>query len=152
MFAVYGLGVSMSVATAATIITSDILSKSIQLTLNSITYTLSYMAESSENTSIKKYHNDIEILDIEFKLNLLTNWTKDSSNNSISTTHNMIYNGIRDICNQLNKSIESINKKIKEHHEKWFHTYRTLYLDDEIENIKKYNKILNERLYLFVLD
>ena len=51
----------------------------------------------------------------------------------------------------LNKEIQSINEKIQYHQTKWFHSYRTLMIDDEINRIKQLNKILNERLYLFIL-
>jgi hypothetical protein len=172
MFAGYGLGMAMggmglTIATAGSLITSDIVSKAINITIYSLTSTLSYMSESSENISIKKYHSQIESLDIEFKLNIIQNWLKNNDENNDETklkdisdknnnverneTKLLIYYGIKDICLKINKSIETINIKIKEHHEKWFHTYRNLSLNDEIYQIKKYNKILNERIYLSIL-
>lgn len=188
MFTVYGLGtmgMGLSIATATSMITSDIVSKTVTITMYSLSSTLSYMSETSENVSIKKYHNEIELLDIEFKLNLIHNWLKSNYENDnekierknesiesqskvneedvesqknlinninqINENKLLLYNGIRDICIKMNKSIENINTKIKEHQQKWFHTYRNLSLDDEIDDIKKYNKILNERIYLSIL-
>lgn len=177
--AYYGLGTTMSmgltVATATSFITSDIISKTISITINSLSSTLSYMSESSENISIKKYYNKLEKLDIQFKLNLIHSWLNnhtsefqnidggvernniDTENpiietqNNIEPTRLLLYNGIKDICIKMNKSIEVINSKIKEHQLKWFHTYRNLSLDEEIDDIQKYNKILNERIYLSIL-
>jgi hypothetical protein len=149
----YGLGLGVSVATATAVITTDIMNKTIQYTINSITNTLFYMSQSSENTSINKYHSELSSLDIEFKLNLINVWIQelDKNNKELSETYKTILNGVKDICLEINKSIESINTKIKEHQNLWFHTYRTFLIDDEISLIKRNNKILNERLYLFIL-
>lgn len=184
MFGAYGLGLGMtmglSIASASSLITHDIVSKTVNITMYSLSSTLSYMAESSENMSIKKYHSELESLDIEFKLNLIHNWLKKNKdicgdncgdierNNKTEDSHDiknedenqfternetriLIYNGIKDVCLKIDKSIEKINTKIKEHQEKWFHTYRNLYIDDEIDEIKKYNKIFNERIYMVML-
>lgn len=149
----YGLGVGVSVATATAVITTDIMNKTIQYTINSITNTLFYMSQSNENISINKYHSELSSLDIEFKLNLINVWIHelDKNNKELSETYKTILNGVKDICLEINKSIESINTKIKEHQNLWFHNYRTLLIDDEISLIKRNNKILNERLYLFIL-
>ena len=172
--AYYGLGTTMgmglSVATATSVITSDIVSKTISITINSLSSTLSYMSQSSENISIKMYHNKLEKLDIQFKLNLIHSWLNNHTSEfqNIETlkleslniecrkgeennTRLLLYNGIKDICIKINTSIETINSKIKEHQLKWFHTYRNLSLDQEIDDIEKFNKILNERIYLSIL-
>lgn len=176
MLFAYGLGTTisygLSIANTTSLITSDIVSKTINITIDSLSSTLSYMSESSENISIKKYHNQLEKLDIEFKLKLIQNWLNNhtyefenvhinngdierndiENNQSITeTTRLLLYNGIKDICIKINKSIESINYKIREHQLKWFHTYRNLYIQQEIDDIEKYNKILNERIYLSIL-
>lgn len=162
MFGIYGLGLGVSVATATAVVTSDILSKTIHYTIDSMTNTLIYMSQSNENTSINKYHNELVSLDIEFKLKSIQIWVqeldknKDNQNNTenkiqMSKTYHTILNGVKDVCLDLNKEIQSINEKIKYHQTKWFHSYRTLMVDDEINRIKQLNKILNERLYLFIL-
>ena len=160
MFGMYGLGLGVSVATATAVVTGDIMSKTIYYTIDSMTNTLIYMSQSNENTSIQNYHNELVSLDIEFKLKTIHAWIqdldKDNNNNNednkqLSDTYNMILNGVKDVCLEMNKAIESINDKIKYHQTKWFHSYRTLMIDCEINRIKQLNKILNERLYLFIL-
>ena len=153
MFAMYGIGLGVSVATATAVITTDIMNKTIQYTIHSITNTLFYMSQSNENVSINKYHSEITSLDIEFKLNLINIWMQelDKNNKELSETYKTILNGVKDICLEINKSIESINLKIKEHQNLWFHNYRTFLIDEEITHINRSNKILNERLYLFIL-
>ena len=159
MFGIYGLGLGVSVATATAVVTGDIMSKTIYYTIDSMTNTLIYMSQSNENTSIQNYHNELVSLDIEFKLKTIHAWIQDLDNNNnnnednkqLSDTYNMILNGVKDVCLEMNKAIESINDKIKYHQTKWFHIYRTLMIDGEINRIKQLNKILNERLYLFIL-
>lgn len=153
MFGIYGLGIGVSVATATAVVTSDILSKTIHYTIDSMTNTLIYMSQSNENTSIHKYHNELVSLDIEFKLKSIQAWIQelDKDNKKISETYNTIINGVKDVCLEMNKEIQSINEKIQYHQTKWFHSYRTLMIDDEINKIKQLNKILNERLCLFIL-
>lgn len=153
MFGIYGLGLGVSVATATAVVTSDILSKTIHYTIDSMTNTLIYMSQSNENTSIHKYHNELVSLDIEFKLKSIQAWIQelDKDNKKLSETYNTIINGVKDVCLEMNKEIQSINEKIQYHQTKWFHSYRTLMIDDEINRIKQLNKILNERLCLFIL-
>lgn len=153
MFGIYGLGFGVSVATATAVVTSDILSKTIHYTIDSMANTLIYMSQSNENTSIHKYHNELVSLDIEFKLKSIQAWIQelDKDNKKISETYNTIINGVKDVCLEMNKEIQSINEKIQYHQTKWFHSYRTLMIDDEINKIKQLNKILNERLCLFIL-
>lgn len=162
MFGIYGLGLGVSVATATAVVTSDILSKTIHYTIDSMTNTLIYMSQSNENTSIHKYHNELVSLDIEFKLKSIEVWVQEldkninnennsKNKNKLSKTYSIILDGVKDVCLDLNKEIQSINEKIQYHQTKWFHSYRTLMIDDEINRIKQLNKILNERLYLFIL-
>ena len=51
----------------------------------------------------------------------------------------------------ISESINKVNEQIVNHQLKWFHTWRTLYLDIELETLKKDTIILNERLRLIQL-
>jgi hypothetical protein len=139
--------------TSIALITSDIASKTIGVTINSLSSVLVYMSVRSEDVAIQKYHDQMQTLDIEFKLNLLKNWIDSIKIENIENNPNLsiIYRGVSEICHSINVCLERIDIKIKEHHTKWFHTWRTLYLDEEMLNIKKNTKILNERLKLINL-
>jgi len=140
-------------ASSIALITSDIASKTVGITINSLSSILGYMSIRSEDVATQKYHEQLQTLDIDFKLKLVKHWLDNIKPETIDTNSNvhMIYGGISEICHAINVCLERIDAKIKEHHSKWFHTWRTLYLDDEIINVKKNTKILNERIKLIDL-
>ena len=81
-----------------------------------------------------KYNEELELMDIEFKLKIITQWY---DNNDILESSNMIL-----------YYFQAINTKIKYHKSKWFYYWRHLCLDNEIHLLKKHLSILDERLRL----
>jgi hypothetical protein len=134
--------------TILTITGTDILGKIINVTLSSISTTFLYMSESSENTSIKKYYNELEELDIQLKLSLVNNWIKKVDLQEKDSNFELIYKSISESCQQIGVSVDLINAKIENHFSKWFHNWRSFDLDEEIKLIKKQTNILNNRLNL----
>ena len=106
----------------------DLLRKLIGLSLSGFTYTFNYM------TSSKKYQDNIDIQNIELRLRLIENWLKNIDIDKIKQNNNLslIYNSILDSCQTMTDYIEKVNEKIKYHHTKWFQSWRSLCLDDEI--------------------
>jgi hypothetical protein len=82
--------------TVISLISKDLLGKVINLGISGIEYTFSYMTSSDANVYIKKYKDDLEVLDIELKLKLLDNWLKEIDIDQIKTnsSQEMIYRGI----------------------------------------------------------
>jgi hypothetical protein len=109
------------------------------------------MSTSSENLIINKYKNELEILDVELKLKLVGQWLEKVNIHEINPSLELIYHGISDSCHKISESINKINEQIVNHQSKWFHTWRTLYVDIELEILKKGTIILNERLRLIQL-
>jgi hypothetical protein len=141
--------------TGATVLllSKDILSKVIGVGISGIEYTFSYMTSSNANVYIKKYKDDLEILDIELKLKLIDYWLKQIDIEKVQpdSSQEMIYKGISDSCHKLTDCINEINEKIKYHHTKWFQSWRGLELDTNIKLLEKHVKILDERLLLLNL-
>lgn len=137
-----------------TFVSSDVLGKLIGVTIQGIGTTISYLSQSNENLVIKRYQDDLESLDIELKLKLIQNWLNQINMEMIVRNPHMemIYKAISDSCHSIAEMVERINTKINNHKKMWFHNWRTLYLDEEIYQIKKYNKILKERLFLINLE
>lgn len=81
-----------------------------------------------------KYNEELELMDVEFKLKTITQWY---DNNDILESSNMIL-----------YYFQAINTKIKYHKSKWFYYWRHLCLDNEIYLLKKHLNILDERLRL----
>ncbi len=140
-------------ATIISTISTDLLSKVINLSLTGLEHTVSYMTSTNSITSIKKYQDDLELLDINLKLQLIDNWLKlvDINSFSINSNISLIYNYVSESCHKIADSIEKINDKIKYHNTKWFQSWRSIQLDDEIKILEKNVKILDERIKLISL-
>lgn len=126
-----------------TLITGDIAKDTVVMTMNVLSGTLRYMTTNSEDLIIKKYKEELEAIDIEFKLNIVKEWLDNSEQR-----HEKLYEGIVELCKSLTSQLEGIDKKIKDHKSRWFHSWRTLDLLDEINFIKRKCLILNERILL----
>lgn len=134
----------------ASLITSDISSKIVSITINSLSNTLTLMSQSNEDITIKNYHEELESLDIIFKLKLIDIWLKDKEVIN-DTSLQLIYNGIKETTHQINEIVKKIEEQIHYHYTKWFHTWRTLDLNYEMKQIKKHTHILNKRIKLINL-
>ncbi len=137
-------------ATVISIISTDVLGKVISLSLTGLEHTYNYMTSSTANTSIKKYQDDFESLDVELKLKLIDSWLKQIDIEKVNQdeTFSLIYNSISDSCHKIAECVEKVNEKIKYHHTLWFQSWRNIYLDDEIKFLEKNVKILDERIKL----
>ena len=92
---------------------------------------------NNSNVSLK-YSEELELLDVEFKLKTLKEWLKNNDTNC----------DILNSCNMISYYFEAINTKIKYHKSKWFYYWRNLCLKNEIHLLKKHLIILDERLKL----
>lgn len=131
----------------ATLITGDIASKTVNATINILSSTLSFMTTNCEDLAIKKYKDEIESIDIHFKLNIIQEWLNTNKGNDTYEKHKL-YESINSLCQELIHELEKIDVKIKNHTTKWFRGWRSLDLENEIFIIKKKCLILNERLIL----
>lgn len=140
-------------ASIISLVSTDILGKIISLGLDGIQLTFSYITSSNANKSIKKYQEDLEILDIELKLKFVESWLKMVDIDKIKQNNSLelVYSSITDSCHKVANIIEIINEKIKYHHTKWFQSWRSIYLDDEINLLEKNVKILDQRIKLLNL-
>ena len=151
--AVGGTKLAMASVGVLSVITTDVLNKLIGTSVNSIGSILGYfVSESSEDTISKRYKNDIEIMDIPMKLEFVANWIetykqKEEKNElTLGKNDTLLYHHLSDIIQKIHAEIKTIEEKINYHKTRWFHTWRVLYLNTEIENLEKYIKILDERL------
>ena len=133
-------------ASVISLISADVIKKVIHMSLNSLEFTFNYMISNNTNISIKKYQDDLEILDIHLKLKLIDIWLNKININKLDESQTIIYQSISDSCHKIADTIQIINDNIKYHNTKWFNSWRNIYLDDEIKLIEKYVKILDERI------
>jgi hypothetical protein len=151
----------------AALVTGEITSKTVGFTINALSNTLSYMTSVSEDEIIRKYRDELETIDVEFKLKIIQEWLNNMKEEETSESmnekekekenghHNKgaqeLYKSISDVCEFLTKHLELIEAKIKQHKSKWFHTWRSLDLFDEINIVKRKALILNERIILIMM-
>jgi hypothetical protein len=138
---------------AYTILNSELLTRIIGITINTLTNSITLMASntiSNYNHKFKAYMEELELLDIEIKLKLVENWLRKINVNMIRAESNLdiIYRAISESCHNISWVIENINKKINAYNNMWFKSWRTIDLDMEINKLKCYNNILISRLNL----
>lgn len=140
-------------ATVVTLIGTDILSKVVNLSLNGLGTTFNYMTSTNTKALLERYHQDLEMLDIELKLKLVDSWVNSHNIEQIKSNQSLelIYNGLTDVCKNLSKNIADINEKISYHQTKWFQSWRTIDLDQEIKQLEKNIRLLDSRIKLINL-
>ena len=143
MFSPINLLVSAGVMSIAGV---DITSRIVSSSITGICNIYTYLTSQTENASINKYKDDIETLDIEVKLKYVENILSKEDNNM---TDNFLREKIMDTTKNINNIIKKINIKIYNHQQKYFHTWRTLDLDEDIKYLGKLMKILDERIKLY---
>ena len=111
--------------------------------------TIYYLLPSS-NPHLNTYKNQIELLDIEFKLKIINSWLLENEENK-DTDFDNYKNDIATLCIKISNTLDEINKKISYHNTKWFCNWRTLLLDDYIETLKNNTTILNNRIHYYNL-
>lgn len=136
-----------------TLLSTEVVGKIVSVSLTGLSNIYTYMGSSSENVIINKYKNELEIMDIELKLKLVIQWLDKINIEEVKSNPSLelIYNGISNSCHKISECIEKMNEQIKCHQSRWFHAWRTLYLDNELDLLKRNTTILNERLRLIQL-
>jgi hypothetical protein len=119
-------------------------------TLQSIYYLM-----PSGSPGLNKYKMQIEDLDLDFKLQIIKDWLNKETTVSLESTKsnefNKIKNGIGESCIKISNILDEINKEISYHSTKYFSSYRTLDLTEQITKLIHHNKIMNERILLINL-
>tara|TARA_Y100001970_G_scaffold291159_1_gene427308 strand:- start:407 stop:829 length:423 start_codon:yes stop_codon:yes gene_type:complete len=102
------------------------------------------------------YVNDtMEELDIINRIQIIQSLIKtpitiNNSTEMLKTTINMCCSNLQEIINKIRKELETIHQLVIAHKEKWFHHWREPDYHKNIENVKKYNKIMDGRFKLFL--
>lgn len=127
----------------------DIVIKTIRLSMSGLGYLLSYTPNANGPTIINEYTTQLELLDIDLKLNLSKNWLeKIKSTEIMSPMTDIMYKNIVESCDNISQTIQTITYKINQHNNKWFCSWRTLDLSDDIKHLIKHATILGDRLRL----
>lgn len=128
------------------LITNGILS----LAINDTSYLLLGFVKDAviEHPDIK---NTLIKLDLNNKLTIIDNFIK---NVPEKYQHNKCINisldGIHNIIIEINNELTLINKIVEDHSKKYFYYIRKYDYYDNLKNLEKLNKILDDRFHLFL--
>ena len=92
----------------------------------------------------------LENLDIEIKLKIIMDFLHNIKESTLTSYNKLSLDSIYEIIKKIEIEICSIHKKIESHNNKWFHYVRYCNNETEINNLRNYVKILDERFDLFM--
>lgn len=88
----------------------------------------------------------LEKLDICEKVGLINSLMKQLENKDINDTINLSLHGLHNIIDKINKEIETINKQISDHKQKWFSSIRGAEYVKTVNKLVIHKRIMDERL------
>ena len=139
-----------SIGTTATLVTSDMLIRTITATTSSI-YTIGKMLLSDSKyvdlSSLEKLEKQLDLLETIKIYNLWIKELLDKNKLMIdeSETIKESINSIVEVLNELNELLKRIETKVADHKLKWFSYFRSLNFCDELEELKVKKNILDSR-------
>lgn len=131
-----------------TLIGTNLLNNVVVGTLDVIYNSATFMKNGTEsNKDIARVQNEIEMLDIAVKLQLVKTLMNNATDGPIMK---IIETGLLDLVYKIKSLIESIDYEIAKHKQKWFAGYRAVYIDKKLADLKKYITILDGRITLLM--
>ncbi len=134
--------------TMVTLIGSNVVNTLVSGTIDILYNSASFVKNGTEsNKVIETIKNDMAVLDIPIKLQLIQTLTEKAPNNEI--TH-IIEQGLSDLIFKIKSVIEWIEYEISKHNSKWFAGYRSISIEDKMNELRNIVKILDGRISLLL--
>ena len=134
--------------TMVTLIGSNVVNTLVSGTIDILYNSASFVKNGTEsNKVIETIKNDMAVLDIPIKLQLIQTLTEKAPNNEI--TH-IIEQGLSDLIFKIKSVIEWIEYEISKHNSKWFAGYRSISIEDKMNELRNLVKILDGRISLLL--
>lgn len=154
--------------TMITMIGSNLLNTIISSTVNILYSSANFVKNGTEaNKIIKDIRDQIDVLDIPIKLKLVqtllnqienkhkkltdtsatATTTTTESNDAIS---DILKDGLLELVYKIKSIIEHIDFEINKHNQKWFASYRSISINDNIKELENLIKILDGRIKLLL--
>ena len=134
--------------TIVTLISSNLVNSLVSSTIELLGNGASFIRHGTEsNKKIQKLRNQIEEMDIKIKLELVKTMLETLPKNDINT---IIENGLIDLISKIKSIVEWIDFEIDKHSIKWFSSYRSLSIDEKLDQLQHYVKILDSRIHLLL--
>ncbi len=152
--------------TMITMIGSNLLNTIISSTVNILYSSANFVKNGTEaNKIIKDIRDQIDVLDIPIKLKLvqtllnqIENKHKKLTDTSATTTatesndeiSDIVKDGLLELVYKIKSIIEHIDFEINKHNQKWFASYRSISINDNIKELENLIKILDGRIKLLL--
>jgi hypothetical protein len=134
--------------TIVTLISSNLVNSLVSSTVELLGTSASFIRHGTEsNKKIQKIRNQIEEMDIKIKLELVKTLLETLPKNDVNT---IIENGLIDLISKIKSVVEWIDFEIDKHSLKWFSSYRSIYIDEKLDQLQHYIKILDSRIHLLL--
>ena len=143
----------MSAATAATLLSSDVLTKTISFTTSNIFTlgkTLLYTEQYVDLSSVEKIEKKLDLLET---IKIYDVWIQEvverkSVRIKESPALQQAIQSFTAALHDVHELLQRIDQKVKDHKMRWFYSYRSLSFHDEIEQLQVAKTILDHRFTL----
>jgi len=139
-----------SIITGSNIISSVLPSKIIlNVLLNTISGTINSINYIITNDSIPEVNiikNKIIQMDLNSKLEIIHSLIKELNEEKLKEFQKISLKSIEILIDEINKELIDINQKINYHNSKYFSSWRSINLDNNINQLNDHNILLDKRL------
>jgi hypothetical protein len=134
--------------TVVTMIGGNIVNTIISSTIDILYSSASFLRKGKEtNKMIEKIHMQIEEMDIAIKLKLVQKLLDTLPK---TETNAILEEGLVEIMFKIKSLLEWIEYEISKHGAKWFSGYRSITVDDKLDDLTHLVKVLDGRIVLLI--
>ena len=131
-------------------LSTELLIQTIKTTSTGIIDTIKFIS-SYNNIDLSLLQKDLENIDLENKISIINKFIEEiEERKNIKESIKISIQSVHVILEKINKELESIKEDIEYHHTKYFNSWRSIYCDDKIINIKSHNELLEKRFDLLM--
>jgi hypothetical protein len=135
--------------TVATLLGGNLMQTLSESIVSTLFTSASFIRNGSEsNKMISKIRLQIEEMDIPIKLKLVQTLLDKLPK---TETNSILEEGLVEIMFKIKQLIEWIDYEIKKHYEKWFSSYRSITVNEKLEELAHLGKLLDGRINLLLI-
>lgn len=133
---------------AVAVVGSSVISQVVSGTLATIYSTISYLKNGAVRVEdISKINIHLRRLDLEMKIAILTEFL----NKTVKTKHELLVEtGLEQLIKDINTVLNKIQTQLNDHGSKWFASYRTLNITQQLSDLQDLNYIMEKRIDIII--
>lgn len=131
------------------LLTSTVLNTHLHISIASIYSFIEYLKNNeSPSLGVDFILNEIKMMDLELKIQMLMLIFDKSKNDKNDSLVEIYLKNLEESVQEIDSITKKIKNTIEEHKLKWFYTYRSFDVSKELDELKRLNKILSDRITL----